>query len=174
MQMRHKFEAAGGKVMEKTLAQAVRVHPDGVALQLQSDEHDITGQLLIDCMGNFSPIVRQVLRPSHHIYCHLHQTQKAAILVDAAPSGPTMGGLWKAAAVRCLPPGQGTCSSRQPSGSPRGPLGLPNYTLPRPGSNAAMCVMHLLEVVNSFYVACAMSCSIYFDACSEHASQHVS
>lgn len=58
--MRHKFEAAGGKVLEKTLAQAVRVHPDGVALQLQSDEPDITGQLLIDCMGNFSPIVRQV------------------------------------------------------------------------------------------------------------------
>lgn len=77
--MRHKFEAAGGKVLEKTLAKAVRVHPDGVALQLQSDEPDVTGQLLIDCMGNFSPIVRQVLHPSHHLSCHLHQTQKCVV-----------------------------------------------------------------------------------------------
>jgi len=59
--MRHKFEVAGGKVFERTVAQGVRVHPDGVALQLQADQHDVTGQLLIDCMGNFSPIVRQVL-----------------------------------------------------------------------------------------------------------------
>ena len=65
MQMRHKFEAAGGKVLEKTMAQGVRIHPDGVALQLQSDQTDVTGQLLIDCMGNFSPIVRQVLYPSY-------------------------------------------------------------------------------------------------------------
>ena len=64
MQMRHKFEAGGGKVLEKTMAQGVRIHPDGVALQLQSDQRDITGQLLVDCMGNFSPIVRQVLPSS--------------------------------------------------------------------------------------------------------------
>ncbi len=61
LQMRHKFEAAGGKVFERTVAQGVRVHPNGVALQLQADQQDVTGQLLIDCMGNFSPIVRQVL-----------------------------------------------------------------------------------------------------------------
>ena len=65
MQMRHKFEAAGGKVLERTMAQGVRIHPDGVALQLQSDQPDVTGQLLIDCMGNFSPIVRQVSPPSY-------------------------------------------------------------------------------------------------------------
>lgn len=65
LQMRHKFEAAGGKVFERTVAQGVRVHPDGVALQLQADQHDVTGQLLIDCMGNFSPIVRQVLHCLH-------------------------------------------------------------------------------------------------------------
>ena len=59
--MRHKFEAAGGKVFERTVAQGVKVHPNGVSLQLQADQHDVTGQLLIDCMGNFSPIVRQVL-----------------------------------------------------------------------------------------------------------------
>lgn len=66
MQMRHKFEVAGGKVLEKTMAQGVRIHPDGIALQLQADQHDVTGQLLIDCMGNFSPIVRQVCCPQLH------------------------------------------------------------------------------------------------------------
>lgn len=60
MQMRQKFETAGGKILERTMAQGVRVHPNGVALQLQADQQDVTGQLLIDCMGNFSPIVRQV------------------------------------------------------------------------------------------------------------------
>lgn len=65
MQMRRRFEAAGGTVLEKTAAQGVRIHPDGVALQLQSDQQDVTGRLLIDCMGNFSPIVQQVLTLSH-------------------------------------------------------------------------------------------------------------
>lgn len=46
--------------MEKTPAEGVRIHPNGVALQLQQPEQSVTGQLLIDCMGNFSPIVRQV------------------------------------------------------------------------------------------------------------------
>ena len=63
MQMRQKFEAAGGNILERTVAQGVRVHPNGVALQLQADHQDVTGQLLIDCMGNFSPIVRQVAQP---------------------------------------------------------------------------------------------------------------
>ena len=46
--------------MEKTPAEGVKIHPNGVALQLQQPEQSVTGQLLIDCMGNFSPIVRQV------------------------------------------------------------------------------------------------------------------
>ena len=70
MQMRRKFEAAGGKVLEKTAAQGVRIHPDGIALQLQSDQQDVTGRLLIDCMGNFSPIVQQVL-PSSSLHYKL-------------------------------------------------------------------------------------------------------
>lgn len=60
MQVRQKFESAGGLVMEKTPAEGVQIHPNGVALQLQEAEQSVTGQLLIDCMGNFSPIVRQV------------------------------------------------------------------------------------------------------------------
>lgn len=49
--------------MEKTPAEGVSIHPNGVALQLQQPDQSVTGQLLIDCMGNFSPIVRQVRPP---------------------------------------------------------------------------------------------------------------
>ena len=49
--------------MEKTPAEGVSIHPNGVALQLQQPDQSVTGQLLIDCMGNFSPIVRQVRLP---------------------------------------------------------------------------------------------------------------
>lgn len=55
--------------MEQTPAEGVRIHPNGVALQLQEAEQDVTGQLLIDCMGNFSPIVRQVSYvPGGYVY----------------------------------------------------------------------------------------------------------
>ena len=60
LQVRHKFESAGGVVLDKTPAEGVRVHPNGVALMLQQPQQSVTAQLLIDCMGNFSPIVRQV------------------------------------------------------------------------------------------------------------------
>ena len=66
-------------MLEFTGAQGVAVHPNGVSLDIptaaspenaqakgsngtqQQQEADgkITGRLLIDCMGNFSPIVRQ-------------------------------------------------------------------------------------------------------------------
>ena len=69
--MRHKFEAAGGKVLEMTAAQGVRIHPDGVALKLQDQQQDVTAQLLIDCMGNFSPIVRQVCLLLHLTLQHV-------------------------------------------------------------------------------------------------------
>ena len=75
MQMRHKFETAGGKVLEKTMAQGVRIHPDGVALLLQGDQHDVTGQLLIDCMGNFSPVVRQVWQLPWTVILHDREQQ---------------------------------------------------------------------------------------------------
>ncbi len=79
LQVKQRFEAAGGAVLEFTGAQGVAVHPNGISLDVPSaasadsaqaqdtsstqntDEADggITGRLLIDCMGNFSPIVRQ-------------------------------------------------------------------------------------------------------------------
>ena len=70
-------------MLERTMAQGVRIHPDGVALQLQSNQPDVTGQLLIDCMGNFSPIVRQVLHPLYcvtpFVLCHTLHTVPAVV-----------------------------------------------------------------------------------------------
>ena len=48
-------------MLEGVAAEGVSVHPDGVALQVK--EGGITGRLLVDCMGNFGPIVRQVTNP---------------------------------------------------------------------------------------------------------------
>ncbi len=76
-QVKQRFEAAGGTVLELTGAEGVAVHLNGVFLDIPTkgnaqaqasngtqqesaaDGAGITGRLLIDCMGNFSPIVRQ-------------------------------------------------------------------------------------------------------------------
>lgn len=64
LQVKKNFEAAGGKVLEMTAAQGAEIYKNGCALVLPSDEDEepklLTGRLLIDCMGNASPIVRQV------------------------------------------------------------------------------------------------------------------
>lgn len=62
---RRRFEAAGGRVMEETPLSGVRVHPDGVSLQLGSGSNgegpqQLTAALLLDSMGHASPIVQQV------------------------------------------------------------------------------------------------------------------
>ena len=75
--MKQRYEAAGGTVLELTGAEGVAVHPNGIVLDIPTkdsaqaqasngnqqeraaDGAGITGRLLIDCMGNFSPIVRQ-------------------------------------------------------------------------------------------------------------------
>eukprot|EP00884_Botryococcus_braunii_P001077 jgi/Botrbrau1/10970/Bobra.0383s0024.1 len=65
--VRRKFEDAGGIVYEFTGLKGVEVHPNGVLLQLdgtssqpgRSSTGTISGRLLLDCMGNFSPIVQQ-------------------------------------------------------------------------------------------------------------------
>lgn len=71
-QVKQQFEERGGRVFEFTAGEGVDVHDDGVALQVPrpaaggngaaagQGQGQITGRLLIDCMGNFSPIVRQV------------------------------------------------------------------------------------------------------------------
>ncbi len=82
-QVKQRFLDSGGVICEQAAAQSVTVHPNGVALAVPdqdaqrarsgndvsasasatpSDESArgaVTGRLLIDCMGNFSPIVRQ-------------------------------------------------------------------------------------------------------------------
>ncbi|CAK0769871.1 hypothetical protein CVIRNUC_003711 [Coccomyxa viridis] len=79
--VRERFEEAGGQVYEFAAAGGVNVHPNGVSLVMpetearqrstgngasasangtpDADALGVSGRLLIDCMGNFSPIVRQ-------------------------------------------------------------------------------------------------------------------
>jgi hypothetical protein len=75
--MRRKVEAAGGVIFERTRLLGVAVHPDGAALRLDGGgggsgnnggggnnnggggARTITAQLVLDCMGHQSPIVRQ-------------------------------------------------------------------------------------------------------------------
>jgi lycopene cyclase CruP len=52
--LKQKFLAAGGQLLENTPVDTVVVHPDGVKINDQ-----ITGKLLLDAMGHFSPITRQ-------------------------------------------------------------------------------------------------------------------
>ncbi|KAL4448357.1 hypothetical protein ABPG75_005576 [Micractinium tetrahymenae] len=72
---RARFEAAGGRVLERTALEGLWVHPDGVRLQLgcsggssngstdqqqQQQQGSLTSRLVLDCMGHASPIVQQV------------------------------------------------------------------------------------------------------------------
>ena len=60
LQVHRRFEESGGTVREHVAAEGVTVHPDGVSLDVKDGA--ITARLLVDCMGNFGPIVRQVHR----------------------------------------------------------------------------------------------------------------
>ncbi|HIK32348.1 MAG TPA: FAD-binding oxidoreductase [Oscillatoriales cyanobacterium M59_W2019_021] len=55
--LKQKFLAAGGKLLENTAFEGAVVHPDGVCVQAGDK---LTARLLLDGMGHFSPIVRQV------------------------------------------------------------------------------------------------------------------
>ncbi len=56
-QLKQKFLAAGGTLLEHTPFKAATIHPNGVAIQTASDP--VNARLLIDAMGHFSPIVQQ-------------------------------------------------------------------------------------------------------------------
>ncbi len=56
--LKDKFIAAGGKLLENTAFKSATVHPDGVLIE--AGEITLKTRLLIDAMGHFSPIVRQV------------------------------------------------------------------------------------------------------------------
>lgn len=54
--LKQKFLAAGGKLLENTAFAGAVVHPDGVCVRAGGT---LSGRLLLDAMGHFSPIVRQ-------------------------------------------------------------------------------------------------------------------
>lgn len=51
-----KFLAAGGKLLENSTFQGAVIHPDGILVETNEN---LKTRLLIDAMGNFSPIVQQ-------------------------------------------------------------------------------------------------------------------
>ena len=56
-QLKQKFLAAGGTLLEHTAFQSAKVHPNGVAVQTNNGH--VHTRLLIDAMGHFSPMVQQ-------------------------------------------------------------------------------------------------------------------
>ena len=56
--LKQKFLESAGQLLEKTAFTSATVHPDGVAIK--TDHQTIKARLLIDAMGHFSPIVKQV------------------------------------------------------------------------------------------------------------------
>eukprot|EP00741_Cyanophora_paradoxa_P022321 tig00021441_g21550.t1 len=56
-QLKNKFISSGGTLLERTPFEGAIVHPDGVELKL--GERRITARLLLDAMGNLSPIAKQ-------------------------------------------------------------------------------------------------------------------
>lgn len=55
--LKHKFLNAGGTLLEKTAFAGATIHPNSVTVK--SDRETLTTRLLVDAMGNFSPIVKQ-------------------------------------------------------------------------------------------------------------------
>ncbi|PSB02201.1 FAD-dependent oxidoreductase [Merismopedia glauca] len=56
--LKSKFIGAGGELFEQTPFQTATIHPNGV--QIQAGGKVLNTRLLIDAMGHFSPIVRQL------------------------------------------------------------------------------------------------------------------
>ncbi len=54
--LKQKFLAAGGILFEQTGFRQAIAHPDGVSVELGEGHKKITGRLLLDVMGHFSPI----------------------------------------------------------------------------------------------------------------------
>ena len=55
--LKAKFLEHGGKLLEYTACDRVTIHPNGVAIKLESAE--LTAKLFIDAMGHFSPLAAQ-------------------------------------------------------------------------------------------------------------------
>lgn len=57
---RRTFEANGGRVFERTPLQGVVIRPGAAVLQLGNGQEPIRARLVLDCMGQRSPIVAQI------------------------------------------------------------------------------------------------------------------
>ena len=59
-QLKQRFLAGGGTLLEHTPFKSAKIHANGVAIQTGNAENAaLTARLLIDAMGHFSPIVQQ-------------------------------------------------------------------------------------------------------------------
>lgn len=62
--VKNKFLQSGGVLFEDSLVNQINVHPNAAQIAFQrpgqSQQEDITSRLVIDCMGNASPISRQI------------------------------------------------------------------------------------------------------------------
>ena len=129
LQVRRRFEESGGTVREHVAAEGVTVHPDGVSLDVKDGA--ITARLLVDCMGNFGPIVRQVHRlpqekketntQKQHVGCFPAHCQAGT----PAPAGLRCGH----DAASALPGGvplchgvRGDAATSMPATAPSGPV----------------------------------------------------
>ena len=56
--LKQKFLQGGGKLLENTAFKSATIHPDGVVIATETQT--IKTRLLIDAMGHFSPIIKQV------------------------------------------------------------------------------------------------------------------
>ena len=81
-----RFTSLGGAVLDNTAVQGISVHPDGVVAELASGGGAMA-QLLVDCMGHASAIVRQIRyglwRPAR-AQVHAHCAERA-LRVQARP-----------------------------------------------------------------------------------------
>ncbi|MGL5196723.1 MAG: FAD-dependent oxidoreductase, partial [Chroococcales cyanobacterium] len=57
--LKARFLKAGGQIFEKTPFESASVHPNGIVVK-SSNGQSFTARLLLDVMGHFSPIVRQI------------------------------------------------------------------------------------------------------------------
>ena len=61
--LKNRFEIHGGIILERSKIQKVQVFQNCVSVDYKTEEEEeksLQGRLLIDAMGNFSPILRQV------------------------------------------------------------------------------------------------------------------
>jgi lycopene cyclase CruP len=60
-QLKETFLTGGGTLLEQTAFKGATIHSNGVSLQVasQTGSQNLTGKLLVDAMGHFSPIVQQ-------------------------------------------------------------------------------------------------------------------